>query len=371
VPFCESQVVEDSDMWQVRQYSPTEVDAAGLVLADPKATIDLLDEALPIVNNWRAAHGFPLNTFQCTLRRKARAIDHNSIVVQRTKRLRAIQHKLQKHTKNPIKLSEMQDIGCRAVVGNMHDLEQLKHRYLESELKHALRQPIDDYIAQPKFSGYRGIHLVYTYNSDKQATHNGLKIEVQLRTQLQHAWATAVEIVGFFRQEFLKSSEGDHIWKHFFKLMAVELCFQEKSTVGIPGMPSDRDQLRDQLRRCADRIDALNYLRVIGQGVTEDVIQADIKGAHFFLLQLDTVNKRLKIEGYKLNARERAIMDYAAVERAIFGTDEHDAVLVSAESLGDLRQAYVNYFLDMHRFIEAVEKATAIRRNGKLRRASS
>jgi len=363
VSLCQNQVVqfEDFPMWAERQYTTAEVDAAGLVLANPAATNDELDLALPVVNNWRAAHGFPLNTFQCTLRRKARAVDSQSIVVQRTKRLRAIQHKLQKHTKNPILLSNMQDIaGCRAVVRNMAQLEVLKQRYLKSDIRHTLRQPIDDYISKPKYSGYRGIHLIYTYNSDKQTTYNGLKIEVQLRTQLQHAWATAVEIVGFFRQEFLKSSEGDHVWKHFFKLMAVELAFEEGSALGIPGMPSDRIELHDQLRRCADKLGALNYLRVVGQGVTENVIHADTKGAHYFLLELDTVSKQLKVTAYKLKARERATMDYAAVERAIFGTDQHDAVLVSAQSMADLRQAYVNYFLDMHRFIQVVEKATAV-----------
>lgn len=88
-------------MWAIRQFSPEQVDAAGLVLANPKATGAEIDEVLPVVNNWRGAHGFPLNTFQCTLRRKARAVDKDSVVVQRTKRLRAIQHKLQKHTKTP------------------------------------------------------------------------------------------------------------------------------------------------------------------------------------------------------------------------------------------------------------------------------
>lgn len=252
----------------------------------------------------------------------------------------------------------MQDIaGCRAVVKNSAVLEQLKQRYLDSDLKHVLREPVDDYIAHPKPSGYRGIHIIYTYKSDRQGTYNGLKVEVQLRTQLQHAWATAVEIVGFFRQEFLKSSEGDPVWKRFFKLMAMEFAFQEKATFGIPNVTNDRAVLHGELRRCAERLQALEYLRFVGQGVAGDVIQADVAGAHYFLLELDTASKQLKITGYKFSARDRATMDYATVERAIFGTDEHrDAVLVSADSMGDLQQAYVNYFLDMHRFVQTVEK---------------
>ncbi len=63
----------------------------------------------------------------------------------------------------------------------------------------------DDYIEHPKESGYHGIHLIYQYRSDKRTDNNSLKIEVQLRSQLQHAWATAVETVGTFVQQALKS----------------------------------------------------------------------------------------------------------------------------------------------------------------------
>jgi ppGpp synthetase/RelA/SpoT-type nucleotidyltranferase len=37
----------------------------------------------------------------------------------------------------------------------------------------------DDYIRQPKISGYRGVHLVYRYLRDRQETYNGLSVEVQ------------------------------------------------------------------------------------------------------------------------------------------------------------------------------------------------
>ncbi len=207
-------------------------------------------------------------------------------------------------------------------------------------------------------SGYRGIHLVYDYLSDRKSTYNGHKIEIQFRTELQHAWATAVEIVGFFRRELLKSSEGDPVWKHFFKLMATEIAFAEKAAFGIPGIPANRDKVRDQLCRCAARLGACDYLRLIGKGV-EDVIEINIPGAHYFLLELHTSTRKLKITGYRLNATQKATWEYAEIERAILGSEEREAVLVSAKSMADLKRAYVNYFLDMRRFIEVAEAATA------------
>ena len=53
----------------------------------------------------------------------------------------------------------------------------------------------NDYVENPKDSGYRSIHYVYKYSS-KADKYNGLKIELQIRTKLQHNWATAVETAG-------------------------------------------------------------------------------------------------------------------------------------------------------------------------------
>ena len=203
--------------WPIAEYSIEEVDRAGQVLAglsDP----DEFDRALAIINNWRASFYFPLNTFATTLRRKAEQNHPKGLVSQRVKRLRAIRHKLQKRTKKPITLSEMQDIGgCRIVLGSLSQVEKLVKEYEHSDLKHKLVYQ-DNYIAMPKISGYRGIHLIYSYLSDRKETYNGHTIEIQFRTELQHAWATAVEIVGFFRRELLKSSEGRSSLEAFFQI---------------------------------------------------------------------------------------------------------------------------------------------------------
>src|ERR1019366_9744121 len=94
----------------------------------------------------------------------------------------------------------------------------------------------DDYVDHPKASGYRSYHLIYRYFSDKKATHNGLKIEVQIRSQLQHAWATAVETVGTFIQQALKSSQGEEDWLRFFALMGSAIAYREHGEL-VPDTP--------------------------------------------------------------------------------------------------------------------------------------
>ncbi|WP_305461543.1 RelA/SpoT domain-containing protein [Photobacterium leiognathi] len=69
---------------------------------------------------------------------------------------------------------------------------------------------------EPKESGYRSYHLVYGYQNKKYEKLNGLQIEMQIRTAVQHSWATAVEVVGAFTAQSLKSSQGNEKWLDFF-----------------------------------------------------------------------------------------------------------------------------------------------------------
>jgi ppGpp synthetase/RelA/SpoT-type nucleotidyltranferase len=50
---------------------------------------------------------------------------------------------------------------------SVYDVQRLVADYRNSEIKHHLHN-CDDYIAQPKDSGYRGVHLIYRYTSDKK-----------------------------------------------------------------------------------------------------------------------------------------------------------------------------------------------------------
>ncbi len=201
------------------QYSRREVNEAGVFLLDfmrsfsggpentqhdfePKYMVHAFD----VLDNFRAAHAFPMHTIQNNLRDRANDIAKDSIVVQRLKRLNSIWKKLDRF--NMMRLWDMQDIGgCRAIVGNLNHVQQLVKSYKSSSIRHILAGE-KDYIQKPRDSGYRSRHLIYRYVSDRNEIYNGLKIEIQIRTPLQHAWATTVETVDTFTKQALKSSRG-------------------------------------------------------------------------------------------------------------------------------------------------------------------
>ena len=192
------------------QYSPEEVDEAGrtLVLAgynDPDATSEVSESdrlhAVDVVNQWRASHARPLDTFRQNLRRR---VGDRGIVAQRLKRLPSIVSKLERLPR--IRLSQMQDIGgCRAIVTSADDAFTLAADLVESRVRHELVRR-SNYIDSPRDTGYRGLHLIYAYNSDRTTEWQGLQTEIQIRSQFQHQWATAVETVGTFIDDDLKSN---------------------------------------------------------------------------------------------------------------------------------------------------------------------
>jgi hypothetical protein len=63
-------------------------------------------------------------------------------------------------------------------------------------------------------------------------------------------WATAVETVGAFVQQALKSSLGEQEWLRFFSLMSGALAFKE-NTAPVPGTPSSYPDLVKELREHA------------------------------------------------------------------------------------------------------------------------
>ncbi|MEK9196439.1 MAG: RelA/SpoT domain-containing protein, partial [Patescibacteria group bacterium] len=191
----------------VPDYSKSKVDKAGDIIRSSKPDSDEYRDALNIVNDWRVCHAYPVNTFVATLRKKVRKYK-DPIVAQRLKRLPTIVNKLDREPS--MKLSRMHDIaGVRGVVKTMDDLNKLVGEYKRAKFLHELKNTYD-YIDNPKLDGYRSVHLVYKYCSTSTRTkqYEGLQIELQLRTRLQHDWATALETISTFRNESFKTGGG-------------------------------------------------------------------------------------------------------------------------------------------------------------------
>lgn len=180
---------------------------------------------------------------------------------------------------------------------------------------------------------------------------------MQIRSQLQHAWATAVETVGTFIRQALKSSQGEADWLRFFTLMGTALAIRE-DTPRVPNTPDDDRELKLELQAYAGKLDVARRLRAYGEALNT-VDQLQVADADYYLLELDPVAMRVSVSGYKQGELGKASNDSLAVEKKSRGTGT-DAVVVSVESMASLRRAFPNYFLDTAKFVEAVNLAIEV-----------
>lgn len=345
-------------------FSRKQVQKAGDVLVAselPGADVKM-DEwvhAFVVLTNWRACHGYPINTFQATLRNKLSKIDPDALVAQRLKRTPSILKKLGRL--KGMNLARMQDIGgLRAVVSTLPQLRLLHQNYKSTRFTHDLVAEYD-YVTQPKASGYRSIHLVYKYRSYIAPAYDGLQLELQMRTKLQHAWATAVETMGTFLEHSLKSSEGPEEWLDFFSLVSSAFAHVERMPL-VPGYENlSRAETYTLTAEAAIRLGVIDRLKRYSTAVRAIPTTGTTRGSYYLVeLQLTGDDTNVKITSFARDKLEEANKEYSEAEQRASSSlsTPVQVVLVSAGSIESLKRAYPNYFLDTHEFLKQLEKIT-------------
>jgi len=348
--------------WVEPEFTKKRVQKAGESLIETNCSDAERAEALDILSNWRAAHSYPMHAVLMFLRRKSSEIDNSAVVVQRLKRTPSILSKLKRYPS--MKLHRMQDIsGCRSVLKTNRQVEKLARSLETSRTVHKLHK-VNNYINVPKESGYRGIHLVYKYNGAKEK-YQDYFVEVQLRSRIQHAWATAVEIVDSFTSQALKASQGSNDWLDFFLYASAEFAKIEFRPIG--------DHLQDidtlaGLKRLEKKLNAINQLTAFA--VSSRYINKRAKRtSDYFLLELHESAQRIGVTQYPSRELHIATQEYLEREKKARDDISFNAVLVSATSLQGLKKAYPNYFADSRQFIKYLNQALApniaLSRNGK------
>ena len=341
------------------KFSVQEVNLAGkriveaLTLADDAFTAarGSYFDAFDVIDNYRASHTYPLNSFNMTLKTRATHIYHRGFTAQRIKRLESIAMKL--IAQDDMKLSQMQDIGgCRAIMPTLDAMIALRRVYNDRPVTHSFLGE-KNYISEPKNTSYRGIHLKYRFRGrGTSIPWDGKKIEIQLRTQLQHQWATAVEAAATFTKEALKSNRGRQEWLRFFALMSSVFALREGCPT-VPGTAGDMASLQKEIRELngAHRMQAVfaKYRALIPH------IERQAH-AGYFLVTLNPAKLEVTVKGFKKQESQAANKAYIQAETVL--PKSTNVVLVSVSSIAALKRAYPNYFLDTADFLSEVAAIT-------------
>lgn len=311
-------------------------------------------EDLAVIEEWRAAHRAVLNTFQSILRNRTRKT--SITVAQRHKRKRTIFDKLRRFPR--MQLSRMDDVaGCRLIFGGIRELYAFRNKFHKARFNHTRRNDLDkyDYIKNPKSTGYRGIHDVYEYDVRSEIGKGlaGLYVEIQYRTLVQHAWATAVELIGFVTASQPKFQEGDRRYENAMALASEILARAfEKSKGPFP-------DLEDSVlvRRFVDLDHEVGLLRTLRGLNAADKAVTENRNA---ILSFSSAGE-LEVQTFR---------DATDALQALFEMErrhpDRDIVLVRADTSDEVRLAFKNYFSDAQDFIRMVEDGCA-KLSGKTR----
>ncbi len=308
------------------------------------------ERAIITLNEWRANHMLPLRSIRAMVDRRLNKLVINSTIVQRLKRMSSIISKIKRFP--DMAVSRMQDVGgIRIIVDNISDARTV-HKVLTTNSSHEVVIPAKDYIEKPKSDGYRGIHQVFRYQSDNDDINN-MRIEVQIRTKLQHAWATSVETLGVIEKISYKTGEGTSEKRSFFILASALLALEENSNVPEEYEGVSKENLIRELKIIEGRSHILTKLK--GLSALNPELRLQGSGEIFYVLLLSAgENNDFQIKVIPFDDEEQAVIHYDSLERLTRGDPVKSVVLVKSQNLSELKKAYPNYFLDAALFVDTI-----------------
>ncbi len=200
-----------------------------------------------------------------------------------------------------------------------------------------------DYITNPKESGYRGIHLISKFCGNKEEYLN-LQIEIQLRSLIQHSWATAVEIIGTFTNQELKSGNGDKQWLEFFRIIGFLM-----TTLETDNLHNDKElmsEYKNKIKQLEKELKVIEKLATYS--IVIEITEELEKNKGIFLIRLDISKRIINIQHFEKREISKAVNEYSILEAAY---SENNIVLIEAKSIEDLKKGYPNYFADSNNFL--------------------
>lgn len=325
--------------------SRSRVRKAGQNVKNNKAT----QEDYKIISLWRSKHISIITAMVNAIKRKLNKNKSNGVIIaRRLKRLSSIELKLKRF--KDMQLDRMQDIaGVRIIFKELAQVEHfqksMETTYLKGSRKFKLIST-KDYISNPKNDGYRSIHQIFEYNDNVK-----MCLELQIRTKLQHYWATAVEVLDTKSKTKIKQGSGESWNREFFKLCSELFALLENSSKENNISKKDICQKIEKLVKKHNILQNLKALAVSNKNIEN---QANNKN-YYFIVLLDFDKSTLRITGFKKRDFEEAKKLYDFYEEDLRDKNS-DVVLISLDEVKMLKKAFPNYYLDSNSFIDVITK---------------
>lgn len=278
------------------------------------------------LENFRTSHKDALAEIFKKLCQIKYKIGRDTIVTYRIKRFESIIRKLSRFPE--MDFSRMWDIGgCRCIVRSNEDAYKLK----DEIGKFLTIKKINDYISLPQNDGYKSLHLYVCLPGNEKT------IEIQIRNQTDHNWATLVEISDLLYDSGLKEYGNNKDLLRFHKLLS------DKEILTI----SDQKEIAEIIKK-------YDYIEKISKVFTRNHISVR---EQWLSIETNSRQKYFLIETSKSEVPIiEAFEDFNDAEKAYFSkfkTNQKANIVLThlpKPNYNQISIAYSNYILTMHSF---------------------
>ncbi|HAU80469.1 MAG TPA: (p)ppGpp synthetase [Stenotrophomonas sp.] len=324
------------------ELSKAKIDKAGRALATGKYKdeIDVI-EMDDIFDSYRGAHLQPLSETTVELQHLLSNYGASYYIAQRLKRKPQIARKLNRLT---VRLSQLQDIGgCRIIVQTNDEVDALK-RFLEEQVAKqdvfAIKRFTDYREKGRDVTGYRALHVLLE--------RNGVNLELQIRSRVQHYWAESIERTSVIYGHHLKEGEGHAKVLEYFKCLSD--AFYEHEAGREP--PLELRIRIDELRSvCEEIITKADTHKVFDSFVNEDIIKTltekerkNAGGLNNWILVFDWNAGAFVSWDIVSRLPSDAVKSYSEYERNFPASKGYEVVLVGSSEVATVRQTHSHYF---------------------------
>lgn len=343
-----------------------------------------------ILDSWRHQHEEPAQIF---FKKLVGIINKypDAMATYRLKRKESILKKLYRSNGN-FELGAMDDIaGCRVIVNSISEVYEVYNEILNlKKTKEIDIKKTKDYIKNPEKSGYRSLHIIIKQTLKQENIDRQYRIELQIRTKLQHYWSTAVEAMSEidnveYKDPTLISKGNTRIQSclQFFKVISKLFACCENNDDEL------KEELANSVRTNDNFKEIIEDLKAARNSVTINMQKNSAQGGEgLYLLELSRETQELTIHSYTMDCVEKAIKNYNSKENSSINNEANkiqydteidncsvnknltvekpdaqtsyitsiNRVLIYAKNEDQLGDTYPNYSYNIEKFIEKVEE---------------
>lgn len=324
-------------------FSKSEIDKAGKLLA--METFSSEDDWLrfeEIFDDFRQRHLQPLTMTTIELQTWLKSDGLSYIIVQRLKRKPQILKKLRRFK---VRLTQLQDIGgLRIIVEQNKDVDTLcdyLNRMVKTQDSIQIKK-ITDYRQKGRDdSGYRAMHIILE--------RDGILLELQIRSRIQHYWAELTERTSVIYGHVLKELEGSKVVIDYFKKLSnVFYIIETGQTLDI-SIKIDLEKSRRDAENVIDESDTKKILTgYINEGIVKTLVDKEARltgdSFHNWVFIFDW-NQGVFVDwkDVSLNSNE-ANKSYVEYENLYPAERGFEVVLVGTSSVAKVRETHSHYF---------------------------